>query len=116
MSKRQNIITFDSTEVQGEGSWIKVRMITHGQGKVFQRAYSDIMGAKAADISPERRAEFQQASDDLVVKMVADWNWVGDDDVALPLPSDDPEVVDILTELEHKFIGQALQGEGERKK
>jgi hypothetical protein len=116
MSKRQNIITFDSTEVQGEGSWIKVRMITHGQGKMFQRAYSDILGMKGEDISTERRAEFQQASDDLVVEMVFEWNWVDDDDNPLPLPKDDPTVVDLLTELEHKFIGQALQGEGERKK
>ena len=114
MSKRQNIIQFDSTEVQGEGSWVKVRMITHGQGKMFQKSYSDIL--KGDDISPERREEFQKASDDLLVEMVYDWDWVDDDGEPLPLPKDDPKVVDVLTELEHKFIGQALQGEGERKK
>jgi len=113
--QRQSIVTFDSTEVQGEGSWIKVRMITHGEGKAFQRQYSDVMGG--IDKVPfERRQEFQQASDALVVSQVFDWNWVDDNGEPLPLPKDEPSVVDALTEFEHRFIGQSLQGEGLRKK
>ena len=116
MPQRQSIIMYDSTEVQGEGSWIKVRMITHGQGKNFQRQFADVVGTEGKDISAERRAEFSAASDGLIVSQVFDWNWVNDEGEPLPLPKDDPSVVDYLTEFEHKFIASAMQGEGERKK
>lgn len=116
MSKRQNIITFDSTEVQGEGSWIKVRMVTHGQSKKLQKDFSDVIGKDFSDISIERRAEFQTQSDELLTRMIVDWNWVNDDDEPLPLPRDEQTVVDELTELEHQFIANAIRGEGERKK
>jgi hypothetical protein len=116
MAQRQNIITFDSTEIQGEGSWIKVRMITHGQRKDYLKNYGDILGKNATDVTPERRDEFQIANDDLVIAMVVDWNWVDDDGIPLPLPKDDPTVIDTLTESEHAFIANSMQGTGERKK
>ena len=116
MAQRQNIITFDSASVQGEGSWIKVRMITHGQRKEYVKRYGDIIGKNANDIPAERRAEFQTANDDLLVQSVVGWDWVDDNGDPMLLPSDKPGVIDILTEAEASFIAQAMQGEGERKK
>lgn len=116
MAQRQNIITFDSTEVQGEGSWIKVRMITHGQRKAYVARYGDIIGKNANDIPAEQRAEFQAANDALLVQSVVGWDWIDDNGDALPLPKDDPGVLDLLTETEAAFIAQAMQGEGVRKK
>lgn len=116
MPQRQSIVTMDSAEVQGEGSWIKVRLITHGQQKQITAQYGDIVGKSAAEVSPERRAELQYANDALICNAVFDWNWVDDQGTPLPLPKDDPAVIDLLTEVEHQFIAGALRGEGERKK
>lgn len=113
---RQNIITYDSTEVQGEGSWIKVRLLKHGQAKQLTRAFGGVAGKGPDEIAPEQYDELQKTNEELVSSAVFDWNWTDDDGQPLPLPKDDPAVIDELTELEHQFIGNALRGVGERKK
>jgi len=116
MPQRQSIITYDSTSVQGEGSWIKVRLISHGEQKQFTRAYGGMVGREIKDIDPQALETMQEANDALICKNVIDWNWVDDDGQPLPLPKDDPAVVDLLTEFEHQFIADAMKGEGDRKK
>jgi hypothetical protein len=116
MAQRQNIVTFDSVEVQGEGSWLKARLILHGQRKEYVARNGDIIGKNATDVPPERRAEFQAENDAMLVRAIVDWNWVDDDGVLLPLPKDNPAVIDLLTEAEAAFIASAMQGEAARKK
>lgn len=116
MPQRQSIVTYDSTEVQGEGSWIKVRLISHGESKRIMRDYGGLVGKSVDDIGVEKFTDMQVANDDLIAQKVAGWNWVGDDGEPLPLPQDDPAVLDLLTEFEHQFIARAMRGEGERKK
>lgn len=116
MPERQSIINYDSASVQGEGSWIKVRLISHGEQKQFTRAYGSMVGREIKDIDPQELETMQAANDALIVKNVIAWNWVDDDGEPLALPKDDPTVVDELTEFEHQFIADAMKGEGDRKK
>lgn len=116
MPQRQSIITYDSTEVQGEGSWIKVRLVTHGEQKQILKEYGGVAGKSVSDIGVEATMEMSAANDRLVASKIFDWNWVDDEGDPLPLPKDDPTVIDQLTEFEHSFIASAMRGEGERKK
>lgn len=116
MAQRQNIVTYDSAEVQGEGSWVKVRQITHGESKRMLREYGAFMGKGVQDVPPEKIEEMQAQNDALIARNVIEWNWVDEDGDPLPLPQKSPEVLDDLTESETKFIGLALRGDAERKK
>ena len=116
MSKRQSIITFDSTEVQGEGSWAKVRLVTHGEQKQITKEYGGLAGKEIKDIGVDNLMELQRANDALLTRNIIEWNWVDDDDISLPIPSADPDVLDRLTELEHQFLASTLKGDAERKK
>ena len=104
MAKRLNIITYPSDEVQGEGSFVKVRAITWGESKRLALAFE---GMDMAD-------KFS-AADEQVVRRVVEWNWVDDEGVVLPLPKDDPTVVDRLTDAERGFLARVFGGKAEEK-
>lgn len=116
MAKRQNLRKCDSEEVQGEGSWVVMRQISHGENKATIAKYGAYMGVGVADIPPATLIEMQEANDDLIVKNVVEWNWVDDNGDPLPLPRNQPDIVDALTEAEAKFLGLSMRGETERKK
>jgi len=54
------------------------------------------------------------------LKMLADhlldWNWVDDEDNPLPLPKNDPSVIDELTSAESEFLANLLMGEDKAEK
>jgi hypothetical protein len=99
MAKRQAIIKVESEEVQGEGSFVKVRSILWGDAK---RLKKDLAGMDEDDKL--------RANDELIAKHVYEWDWVDEDGNPLPLPKDDPTVLDLLTAHEIKFLGKALSG------
>lgn len=97
MARQLAVVTIPSDAVQGEGSWVKVRAITHGQAKELQRL------AQAGDL-----AAIQAASDPLLMAHIVDWNWADETGVPLPLPKNDPTVLDRLLEVETDFLGNAI--------
>lgn len=105
MPKRQFIRKIDTPELQGEDSWIKVRDLNYGYVKKLQKAM--------AEMSDEEKVA---ANDELIRKVVVDWNWVDDDDNPLPKPHEDETVVDQLTANEVLFISKQVQGNPDDRK
>lgn len=108
MAKRQAIYTIPSADVQGEGSWVKVRAITRGQ--LVELA---TLAQRYDTLSVEERA---QVENQLISDLVVDWNWVDDDGNPLPLPRDHPELIASLPQREVQFLLDAITGETMAKK
>ena len=96
--KRKRVRQIPSTEVQGEGSWVIVAMMTVAEIRESRKASK----AKGAD-----RFELSVA---VLKSHVMEWNWVDDDGNPLPQPKDDPSVIDRLVEFETVFLGTAIAG------
>jgi len=83
----------ESTEVQGEGTYIVVRKLTHGEAKAFDREFAK--NAAAKNVAP---------LEDLIIEHLIEWNWSDAEGVPLPLPREDPTVLDRLLEPELLFL------------
>lgn len=89
----------DSSAVQGEGSYVLLKKMTHGEVKAFNRA----MGA-ASQTQDEGPLEVA------IRTQVIAWNWSDAEGVALPLPKDDPGLLERLTEAELLFLTESIMG------
>jgi hypothetical protein len=87
----------DSTEVQGEGSYVMLLKLKHGQTWALQ-----------AEMAAASKANDTRPLEDLLSRQVVGWNWANADGVPFALPKDDPEVLDELTEDELVFLAQSL--------
>ena len=113
MAKRQNVQRIDSEVVQGEGSWVEIKRPTHGERKALLIRSSkyidrvkpdgtfDTSGLSEADL-----LELNEFGTMLLTEMVVGWDWVDDDEEALPQAQDDPAVFDLLTDQEMAFLNQ----------
>ncbi len=104
MPSRQNVKQVPSDEVQGEGSWIKVRPYTVAQ---HNRRVGLLRRAQAAETEAETQAVEAELWA-LFAEVVVGWNWVDDEGKPLPKPSD-TGVYELLTMPEMQFIGNAVQ-------
>lgn len=96
MPKRRVQKRFDTKEVQGEGSYVILSSLRVSE----RRRY-----AKDAE---EEGFSALEWSIDLLTKHVVEWNWVDEDDNPLPLPKDDPKVIDDLTDPEAELLATLL--------
>jgi len=106
MPKRQNIVRLDSSEVQGEGSFVVVRAQSVREMRDLTKSDAYRKLVTATDAVDSQIAMFDLAPDTL--KRILEWNWVDDDDEPLPLPKDDPEIFDKLTQQEFEFLVDAV--------
>lgn len=97
MSERQATRRVPSESVQGEGSFVVFAKMKWGEAKKIR--------AQAKDPEVDE-TEFMQ---DCLVKYIKDWDWVDDDGNRLPVPKDDPGVIDELTAQEIKFLSEAFK-------
>ena len=93
----------DSTEVQGDDSYVILKAMTYGDSKAY-----------FGRITSDDKSEQYQVGNELLVKMIQEWNWVDDEGNPLPLPKDDPTVLDKLPIEEIVFLSKEL-GAGLRK-
>lgn len=100
-STRQNIKRVASESVQGEGSWVSVKALTLGESKQIAAEATAGEGDTVAQLALATR---------LIQQRVLAWTWVDDEGNDLPLPSADPNVVDLLTTDEVLFLGRAING------
>jgi hypothetical protein len=98
MPQRQNVRRIPSSRVQGDDSWIEISRLTVGEAREADRLKDD------------RETDSFDTVVGLYQRHVVGWNWVDDDGQPLPLPKDDPGVVDRLTDLEFSFLGDCLAG------
>jgi len=142
MAKRKVAKRISSEEVQGEGSYVILRRLTVREtrerirldgAREAAREKAERIRLENAKEKPSKKIEkLTDAEQSLVdegvdeqydssVRYFADhileWNWADEDENPLPLPKDDPAVVDGLTNEEANFLGQSLAGgsEDERK-
>ena len=104
MPQRKSTHRYDATEVQGEGAYVVVRTTSYGQQKNFVRNSESMTDY-----------EKQLAIEAMIVENVIEWNWVNDDGEPLPLPKNDPGIMEELTANEVVFLGEAIAGQADLK-
>lgn len=97
MPKRQRVKRFDSTEVQGEGSFVTCSSTTLGEQREIGRRQKDgeDMGLVGLDVLRTH---------------ILQWNWVDDDGEPMPQVSTDPDILDELTDAELEFLMACIGG------
>lgn len=93
----------DSSEVQGEGSYVVLKPPRWGDIKQLR---------KLSDDDPESVATAEKVIADAVVE----WNWADDAGQPLPLPSATPDVLDDLWATEVTWLLKALTLDTEQAK
>jgi len=98
MSKRKSVRVYETDDLQGEGSFVKLSAVKVREVRKARKL------AKDAEVDA-----FMEG-----LKMLKDhvlaWNWVDDNDEPLPLPKDQPDVLDELTNEEVEFLAGILMG------
>lgn len=103
MPKRKSTVRIDSDDVQGGGSWVRVRKMTWRQVKdIARRAEDDSVDAF-------------EMNDQMLKEQVVAWNWCDEDGQPLPEPGAEG-VFDDLTDEEFTFLIEAISGSEERRK
>ena len=92
----------ETTEVQGEGAYVVVRVPTWGEQKAFRR--------RAEENEAQGKKVDEALVEETLIERVIAWNWSDENDVPLPLPKDDPSVLDRLTDEELTAITRAIFG------
>jgi hypothetical protein len=119
MPQRANVRTFDTSSVQGEDSWIKLRPMTLGEILAVQRDAEERgtvwykLGRWLGRLVKRRPSPVEIACRNMAttIRYVRGWNWVDDDGQPLPFPNDDPRVLDRLTLDEMQIITACVNGE-----
>lgn len=121
MPKRVGVKRHNSQEVQGEGSYVVVtgvkvkeirRIRQQTRDAERERARHDVL-LKEDPLAQVPEVEYDEFESGLALlaSHIVDWNWVDDEGDPLPLPKDDPAVVEELTNEESEFLIQLLMGE-----
>lgn len=100
MAKRltQKYRKVDSASVQGEGSFVVFASPTFDDVSEFSDLIFSENGAAKTD------AEAIKLVVPMLKRFTVDWDWVDDEDKALPKPQEDPAVIDRLTMEEQSFL------------
>jgi hypothetical protein len=114
MAKRLNNLKISSEHLQGENSFISLKVLTVEQWTQRQEL---VLEANKALKNEELTADERQAIIDGVNKrlnnlhaqIITGWDWVDNDDKPLPLPCEDPGVWDQLTMREVAFIIEQIE-------
>jgi hypothetical protein len=99
MAKRKHKLfrTVDSSEIQGDGSFVKFKNIS----------LNDIL--KHSQGTNGKLSDDEAANMGLMVldEMIVEWDWVDDDDQLLPIPADNPGTVAGLPFQESSWLLEA---------
>jgi len=101
MAQRKQSVRADTADAQGEGSYVVIRRLKG----VEAYEYSDA-SATLKD-KPSAAAYWQMVQ--CLGRLVVGWNWVDDEGKPLPLPKDDPAVLEMLSVDEINAIAEATQ-------
>lgn len=113
MPRRITRFTVKSEPVQGPDSFVTYKPVRYRETKNLMARMAEIAQMDVTD--HQKTALRTEINERLIIDHVVAWNWVGDDDQPLPPPSENPEVIDELTMDEIAFLGNALNGEVEKK-
>jgi len=119
MPERLSTRTFDASSVQGDGATLILRGATVGEVLNNRRSvearntWRYRLGRWLGRLFRKRPSESVQMRDNMAyyARFVRAWNWVGDDGEPLPVPGDDPSVIERLTTEEMAFVVACVNGE-----
>lgn len=119
MPERLSTRSFDATSVQGDGAYLVLRGATVGEVLGNRRAteardtFRYRLGRRLGQLFRRAPPASEQMRRNMTyyAGFVHGWNWVGDDGEPLPLPADDPTVIERLTTEEMAFIAACVNGE-----
>jgi len=99
---RQSTTTrLDSSEVQGDGSFITVTSkIKWKEIRHLRNLATDETGA----------VDNLQLGMDTIAKMIIAWNWTDEEGIPLPVPAENPSILDELTSDEMTWLFENVQG------
>ena len=103
MPQRKPNERISSTEIQGEDSYVVISKMTVREVREARKRSTD-------------EGDMFELGIESTAKHVVDWNWVDNDGKSLPVPSENPEVMDDLNVEEMTFLAQALLGGAEQQK
>ena len=125
MPKRKGIVRVGTEAVQGEDSYVVVRLLTVGEAReVLRDSRTRSMGYRKQlmdrELAEDERSMLKEEIDANVAleniewavrrfnDHITEWNWVDYDGSALPLPAADEAVIDLLTTEELRVLSEAL--------
>jgi hypothetical protein len=107
MPQRQNVMTVPTPDLQGEGSWVKVKAMTVENWERWQEILVEAQRARNNDdVSAARKAELEAR--ELLAGQIMGWNWVNDEGQPLPCLSEDINVFKQLTMDESQFLSSIV--------
>ena len=92
--KHKKYWTTDSSEIQGEGSFVKFKSIS----------LNEILGRTQGAKGKPSDEEAAQLALRLIDDMIIDWDWVDEDDNPLPVPAEKPGTVGDLPFQESSWL------------
>ncbi|MHC4195892.1 MAG: hypothetical protein ACYSYU_10795 [Planctomycetota bacterium] len=92
--KHKKYRVVDSSEIQGEGSFVKIKNIS------LNEILGHSQGAKGKPDDEEAAQMGLQILDDMIV----DWDWVDDEDNPLPVPAENPGTIASLPFQESSWL------------
>jgi len=101
MAQRKQSVRADTANVQGEGSYVVIRRLKGVEAYEYSDASTTLKN------QPSGAAYWQMVQ--CLGRLVVGWNWVDDDGKPLPLPNDDPAVLEMLSVDEINAIAEATQ-------
>lgn len=93
---------FPSETVQDEGSWVEWAYNVFGESAAGRALEAEFDG------SPEAWEKASEWNRQYLIRHIIDWNWCDHEGNPLPLPKDDPRVIDDLTMEEIYFLANLL--------
>ena len=81
--KHKTFRVIDSSEIQGDGSFVKFKNIT----------LNEILKYSQSDKGKVDNEEAAQLGLKVLDDMIVDWDWVDDEDQPLPIPSENPGTI-----------------------
>jgi hypothetical protein len=114
MPQRNIFFKLDTTPVQGEGSFVRIRKFLVSD---FERsnkiAREQKSAAERGDYAEFDRLESEAGQ--IIADALEEWNWVDDEGQPLPQPKGKPQILSMLTVEEREFIFKNLHGNPQKK-
>ena len=103
MPKRQATRRVDSEKVMGDDSYVVLRSLKYGNARKIVN--------QAKEMGDE---EAEEAMNDLLKEVVAEWNWVDDEGDPLPLPSEGLDVNDLYPHEINFLVNSLVEGSDQK--
>jgi len=117
MAKRLTTKRHDTSEVQGDGSFVVMKRPSVKDFRALisenKELLADQQSSENGDAVSNMNAKIStmNISVELIENNIVEWNWVDDDDKLLPLPDANFPIDELINDLELNFLAQLFANE-----